>query len=286
MAAIDYETEYDNRARVKEHPEIFARWEREAVAYREHARGKGAQFAVSYGPSPRQYYDYFPPRDDNDSTPLAMFIHGGWWRSLAPSMFSQMARGPNAHGVCVAVAGYDLCPNVSIAAILEQMRSATLSLWRTHGKRITVYGHSAGGYLAAAMLAQDWTRDEEAPRALVPAAYAISGIFDLAPLLHVSQNADLKLDAEQARRLSLLHWPVPAKRVLDVAVGGEESSEFLRQSRAIADAWSACGVETHYEAITDKNHFTVLDALADPASTMTTRVVALARRAHTNRSYS
>ena len=26
---IDYEIEYDNRARVPEHPEVFARWERE-----------------------------------------------------------------------------------------------------------------------------------------------------------------------------------------------------------------------------------------------------------------
>ncbi len=32
--SIDYEVEYDNRARVPEHPEIFARWLREAAAYR------------------------------------------------------------------------------------------------------------------------------------------------------------------------------------------------------------------------------------------------------------
>ncbi len=36
--AIDYEKEYDNRGRVPEHPEIFARWEREAAAYRTAAR--------------------------------------------------------------------------------------------------------------------------------------------------------------------------------------------------------------------------------------------------------
>ena len=31
--SVDYETEYNNRARVPEHPEIFARWEREAAAF-------------------------------------------------------------------------------------------------------------------------------------------------------------------------------------------------------------------------------------------------------------
>ena len=34
MAAIDYEAEYNNRARVPEHPEIFARWAGEAEFYR------------------------------------------------------------------------------------------------------------------------------------------------------------------------------------------------------------------------------------------------------------
>ena len=32
---IDYEVEYNNRARVPEHPQIFARWAAEAAAYRE-----------------------------------------------------------------------------------------------------------------------------------------------------------------------------------------------------------------------------------------------------------
>jgi arylformamidase len=32
---IDYEVEYNNRARVPEHPEILARWARDAAAYRE-----------------------------------------------------------------------------------------------------------------------------------------------------------------------------------------------------------------------------------------------------------
>jgi len=48
---MDLEAEYDNRARVPEHPEIFARWHRDAEAYRQ---TPGAQIGLSYGPSPRQ----------------------------------------------------------------------------------------------------------------------------------------------------------------------------------------------------------------------------------------
>jgi arylformamidase len=274
---IDYEKEYDNRARVPEHPEIFARWQREAAAFR--AAARDAEFGLAYGPSPRQIIDLFPAKDDDHMTPLALFIHGGWWRSLEPAMFSQLAAGPNARGLNVAVAGYDRCPQVSIATIIEQMRTACLYLWRKHRKRIFVFGHSAGGHLAACLVAQDWRAfASDAPADLVPAAYAISGAFDLSPLTQVSQNQDLRLDDAEARRVSPLHWKVPAGRSLDAVVGALESSEFLRQSRIIADGWRSRGVETRYEEIAGANHFTAIDPLSDPGSAMTKRVVDLATR--------
>lgn len=277
MAAINYEVEYDNRARVPEHVEIFARWHRDAEAYR--AQAKNAELGLSYGPSPRQTIDIFPAANDGPATPLALFIHGGWWRTLAPSEFSHLAGGPNANGVTVSVVGYDLCPQVSIGDIVEQIRAACLYLWRKRRQRIMVFGHSAGGHLSACMLATDWkTLDPSTPADLVPAAYAISGVFDLAPLTQTSVNADLKLNDKTAHALSPLYWPVPAGRVLDAVVGGIESSEFLRQSKTIAEAWRQGMAETRYEAVPGANHFTVVDPLADPASAMTQRVVELARK--------
>jgi arylformamidase len=283
MPAVDYEKEYDNRGRVPEHPEIFARWEAEAKAYR--AASPGAKLGLRYGSSRRQSIDLFPANsrnsDDGAMTPLAMFIHGGWWRSLDPALFSQMAKGANAHGVTVAVVGYDLCPQVSVATIIEQARSACLYLWRRTRKRIFVYGHSAGGHLAACMAAQDWRAlAADAPADLVPSAYAISGVFDLAPILHVTPNEDIRLDEEQARACSPLHWKVPSGRRLDAVVGALESSEFLRQSKTIADSWRSRGIDTRYEEIMSANHFTVIDPLADPASAMTRRVAQMATLAH------
>ena len=272
--SIDYEVEYDNRARVPEHPEIFARWQREAAAYR--ASAHNVKLGISYGPSLRRTIDTFPAKDD-DHAPLAMFIHGGWWRSLEPSMFSQLAAGPNARGITVAVVGYDLCPHVSIADIIEQIRTACLFLWRKRRQRIVIYGHSAGGHLAACMVAQDWKAfASDAPADLVPAAYAISGVFDLLPLVHVSQNQDLRLDETEARRISPLHWNVPAGRSLDAVVGALESSEFLRQSKSIVEAWRRAQALTRYEEIAGANHFTVIDPLSDPNSAMTARVAAMA----------
>ena len=276
---IDYEAEYNNRARVPEHPEIFARWAREAEDYRAEAmKERRAELGLSYGSSLRQFIDLFSARRAV-TAPLALFIHGGYWRSLDPSLFSHMARGLNAHDVTVAVVGYDLCPEVTIAEIIEQMRHACLFLWLRTGQRMMVYGHSAGGHLAATMLATEWhALYPKAPPDLVPAAYSISGLFDLTPLVNIPMAQDLRLDESEARSVSPLFWPAPKGRPFDAVVGALESSEFLRQSRTIADSWGKAGAQTRYEAVPGTNHFTVIDALADPQSAMVGRLAELARR--------
>src|SRR5262245_7810280 len=127
--STDYEIEYNNRARVREHPEILARLAAAADNYRAQATAEGrAELGASYGASPRQFLDIFFPAQGPDA-PLAMFIHGGYWRSMHPHAFSSLARGLNARGVTVAVAAYDLCPEVGIGDIVAQIERACLFLW-------------------------------------------------------------------------------------------------------------------------------------------------------------
>jgi arylformamidase len=233
---------------------------------------------MRYGGTARQTIDVFRA-EAGPAAPLAVFIHGGWWRSLEPASFSHMAAGLNAHGIDVAVPGYDLCPQVGIADIIEEMRAALLLLWRTYGKRMLAYGHSAGGHLSAAMMATDWPAlAPGTPADLVPVGYGISGVFDLVPLVEVSMNADFRLDAVGASAVSPLYGPAPAGFTFDAVVGALESGEFLRQSRAFADAWGKAGVATRYEEIAGTNHFTALAPLADPDSAMVKRLVALAAK--------
>jgi arylformamidase len=276
MTTIDYEAEYDNRGRVPEHPQIFARWAADSQAYRARLPAS-RQARIRYGATPREVIDLFDVRPE---APLAVFIHGGWWRNFDPSLFSHCAAGLNARGVGVAVAGYNLCPQVSIAHIVDEMRRGLLALWQRYRKRMLVFGHSAGGHLTAAVVATDWTAlDATSPADMAPAGYAISGLFDLTALVQVSVNQDLRLDPDSARQSSPTQWPAPHGRVLDAVVGADESSEFLRQSRLIADVWGKAGVATRFEAIAGANHFTVLDPLTDPDSAMVARLVALAPRA-------
>jgi arylformamidase len=272
-ADIDYETEYNNRARVPEHPSLIAGWARDAQAWRE--SGQNLFHTISYGRGARNTIDLFPSRDQGD---MVVFIHGGYWQALDGSFFSHLARGLNAHGISVAIPGYDLCPQVSIEDIIHQMRMAARELARL-GRRFVVSGHSAGGHLAACLMATDWRSiDPALPNDLVKAAYTISGLFDLGPLVKTSINNALGLDEVTARRASPLFWPPPSRGSLDGVVGGAESAEYFRQSRMIVDAWGRAGIETSFAEVPAANHFTAIAPLADPASPMTLRLVDLAIR--------
>jgi arylformamidase len=274
--SIDYAAEYNNRARIAGGDEILARLAKGSADYRALALARWPDdMSLRYGTTERQFIDLFRAESAGNA-PLAMFIHGGFWRSLDPTHFSQVARGLNGRGIDVALAGYDLCPQVSIGAIVGQMRQACLYMWARFGRRILVFGHSAGGHLAAALFATDWEQ-LGAPTDLVPVATGISGVYELAPLMHTPMNDDFRLDLEEANRLSPLYWHPPAGRPFDVIVGDAESSEFLRQSRTLADVWGKAGVVTRYEA-PSANHFTVIEPLAEPASPMVERLAALAAK--------
>jgi arylformamidase len=266
---IDYEAEYNNRARVPEHPALIAGWARDAKAWRER---EGFQ-TISYGPGVRHSIDVFASRGDGD---LVVFIHGGYWQALDGSFFSHLAAGLNAHGVSVAIPSYDLCPQVSIDDIIVQMRMAARELARL-GRRLVISGHSAGGHLAACLMATDWrSLDPALPQDFVKAAYTISGLFDLGPLVKTSVNNALGMDEAAAKRASPLFWPPPSHGSLDAVVGGDESAEYHRQSRTIVDAWSRAGIATSFAEIPGANHFTAIAPLADPGSPMTQRLLELA----------
>jgi len=269
VGEIDYEVEYNNRARVPENPALMAGWARDAAAYRD----AHAPRPISYGPGARNNLDFFA---GDGQGPIVVFIHGGYWQALDGSSFSHCARGLNAHGISVAVPTYDLCPTVSVADIITQMRSACRELAKL-GQSLIMSGHSAGGHLAACMLATDWAADDASlPKNLVSAAYAISGLFDLSPLVGTSINKALGMDEASAKAASPLLWTPPTQGSLDAVVGGNESAEYFRQSRTIVAEWGR-GIATRFGTVTDANHFTAIAPLSDPNSPMVLRLKELAR---------
>lgn len=272
---IDYEVEYNNRARVPEHPDIMAGWARDAAQFRSTPPGR-AEFGIAYGPGERQRYDLFAPKAGDG--PLALFIHGGYWQALGKSSFSHMAAGATAHGLIVAIAGYTLCPETTVKGIVEEMTSLVEVLARRFRRPMVIAGHSAGGHLAGMLLATPW--GDIAPDLgfdPVPAALTLSGLFDLEPLVSTTVNEKLMLAPDIAKELSPILRPAPRGKRLVAVVGAEESSEYIRQSAAITERWGKGGVAARTVIEPGANHFTIIGPLADPDSDLTRGLVALSK---------
>lgn len=256
---MNLEVEYNNRARVPGHPAIVAGWMRDAAAFREAHPPE----TLPYGTGLREAMDLFLPREIRG---VAMFFHGGYWQALDRAAVSHCAAGLVAHGVAVGVPSYDLCPHVPLARIVEQAEAAARALHARLGRPIVASGHSAGGHLAAMLMAR-------LPPMIVAAAVPVSGLFWLEPLIPTSINAALGLDAATARALSPGLMAGDA-RPIHAVVGGAESGEFIRQSREFAALRGGS-----FEALTGLDHFTILNPLPEAHHPLTMRVAALAWQA-------
>jgi len=273
--AIHHEVECNSLEGVAEHVGINERWSLLSTAYRLAGETRLNQ---PYGARERLRYDLFYARDKD--APLVVYIHGGYWQRGDRKDYSFVARELNANGITVAIPSYSLCPTVSVMEIGDEIQLCLAVLWKQTKKCPTVIGHEAGGYLTAEMLARNWGRFPGVPADLVRAGYAISGIFDLGPLVGTSVNRVLGLTSGTARAASpLFRPPPPTGRRFVAAVGDDESGGFPRQSRAIAENWSKVGIDAKCEMAAGVNHFTIIDELITPGSATLTQIVALAREA-------
>ncbi len=238
----DYESEYNNRARVPEHPAIIAGWAADAAAWR--AEGSN-ELSVRYGPSERQRYDLFRPQEMKGDA-LAVFLHGGYWQALDPGFFSHMARGLNLRGVPVAVIGYDLCPEVTIADIIGEVRFACAELRRRFGLPLVAYGHSAGA--PRRLPARDQLAAGGPRHARWPGARGLWRVRSLQP--QAAHRDEREREAGPHFRGIGAAEPVLLARALAPRPrrggGRRESAEYLKQSRRIVDVWGleACAPAT------------------------------------------
>jgi arylformamidase len=263
----NYDLLYNPRMTVTGYEEVFERWDRDSERARAHLE---CYLDVPYGPAAAETLDLF--RAKGTSRGLLMYIHGGYWRSLDKKRFSFVAPLLAEAGVTVAVVNYALCPAVQVADIVMQMVQASAWLYRNGANfgapanRLAVFGHSAGGHLAAMMLACDWPAyARDLPKKVVCGALSISGLYDLTEIVKVpSVNNDARLTGKTAIKVSPAFLPPATDAPLTTAVGTEENEGFHIQNRLIAGKWAK--VHRADVPCAKKNHFTVLDDLCDPGS--------------------
>lgn len=263
--------QFNNRLRVPEFMTHFNRWQADsAVARNLQACHLSLPYNTGEAANSAQTLDVFPAEGQTKKAPVMVFIHGGYWRSLDKADHSFVAPAFTQAGACVVIPNYPLCPAVTMEELVRTQVKALAWVYRNiaqyggDAQRICVIGHSAGGHLAAMMLACEWRKvGSDLPANLVRNAMSLSGLHDLAPIMHSPYlQGDLHLTEHQVQRCSPAYFPAPQGN-LTALCGGNESDEFKRQNRLIQDAWGKSCVPI-CEAVPDKNHFSVLEALCTP----------------------
>jgi arylformamidase len=260
------DAQFNNRLRVPEFAQHFQRWQQDSAV----ARQGDCALDVPYGASKAETLDIFPAVNSKKKAPVVVFIHGGYWRSLDKADHSFITPAFTSEA-CVVIPNYPLCPTVTMEQLVLTQVQALAWVYRHiapyggDASRITVMGHSAGGHLAAMLVACQWQRvARDLPKRLVRNALSLSGLHDLEPLMHSPFiQGDLRLTASQVRRCSPAKFPAPQGELIALC-GAEESDEFIRQNALMQAAWGKTCVP-YCETLPRLNHFSVLEALATKA---------------------
>ncbi len=268
-SGTDWDDAFDNPGHIPDSASYPPRWARRASAYR--ARASHAQLDIPYGVHSRERFDVF--HAEAPARGLVVYVHGGFWRRFDKSFWSHLAEGPRQLGWSVAMPSYPLAPEARISAIAESIAEAIATLARRIAGPIRLVGHSAGGHLALRMISEGGPLAPDVA-SRIERVLSISGVHDLRPLTLTRMNDDLRLSDEEARRESVvLGAPFPGVPVT-AWVGAMERPEFIRQSRALIEAWRVQGANIDLHVEPGRHHFDVIDALAS-AETEISRCLAL-----------
>ena len=235
---------------------------------------------VPYGEGLAETADIFFPREPASAggAPVQLFVHGGYWRAMDKRDYSFLAAPFVDAGAMAVVINYGLAPAVTLDEIVRKTVRSIAWTYRSIGayggdpERLYLSGNSAGGHLVAMALAHDWT-GEGLPADLVKGAAAISGVMDLAPVLRISVNEDVRLDPGMAHRNSPIHCPPLHDVPLIIAVGGAEPAGWVEMSRAYLKVCEASGLHPRYLEMSGADHFDISVALGDAGSELTLAVL-------------
>jgi len=243
---------------------LLADWRARSHVSRERHR---VALDVPYGPTRAECLDLFPAEGlaPGEPAPCHLFFHGGYWRALSHREFSFVVDGLVAAGVTVAVVNYALCPAVAFGEVVRQARAALAwvyrdaATWGIDPHQLSVSGHSAGGHLCAMLLATDWAGDYGLPDDLLRGVLSISGLYDLAPFPWSWLQPKLQLSGRDVIDYSPILQPCRVPARVQLVVGGEESSEFARQTQDYADHLSGQGIGVASAVLEGDDHFSLLE---------------------------
>lgn len=280
FSADEFEQQYNLRLARPDYEEtVIPGWLESSVHARQNLH---CNLDLRYGTGEKQKLDLFHCNDPTAATLL--YVHGGYWQRGDKSIYSFIATPFVAAGVNVIVVGYDLCPDVTITRITDEIREAVAYVYlhadelNVSKDRITVMGHSAGGHITEMMMGTDWSAyDSQLPKTLLAAGIPVSPLSLLEPVRRTAGlNAGIRMDEAEAESQSpmLNHPPVTDAPQL-VVVGGAETDEFHRQSQMYYEAFNTEDRAMELYHVPDVDHFDELNVLVDAQSPFFKKSLAL-----------
>lgn len=259
---------YNNHKAIPESAAMFNDWIARSKAFRS---AHPQYLDISYGPLEREKIDYYSA---GYSTPLVIFIHGGFWQQYSKNNFAFLAESYLKEGISVAMVDYPLAPQATMDQIVASSKKAVqfigqhISEWGGNPGNIVLSGWSAGAHLSITSM------NSLKVKAVVP----ISGIFELEPLIGSFLNKNLQMDLAIANRNSpMLNLPTGTTPIY-LFVGGSELSEMRRQSYEFAEKLKASKYPVELVDIPEKNHFTMLDQFEYPEGVIHIRIVSVLKQ--------
>ena len=264
MSRAARDAAYNNGAAVANSAALSQERREASAAYRA-AHGKALD--LPYGVGERNKWDLYPSADAR--APCFVFIHGGYWQMNDREGFACLAEGLAAHGWSVALPGYTLAPDASLAAIVTELHAALDWLMKSGpgygiAGPVVVSGWSAGGHLAALLL------DHPA----VAAGLAVSGVYELGPLRDTYLNDKLRLTDDEIETLSPLRLRV-VQKPLAIAYGSNEVPALVNDSRMLHARRAAAHAPGPLVPVAGANHFTILHELRSPSGALVRQALAL-----------
>jgi len=264
---VALDAQYNCRAAVPEHVGFLARWPEASIAARSQLDGV---LDTPYGTHPRARLDIFPAAVM--PSPVLVFIHGGYWQTLDKNDFSWIAPPFVAAGVSVVLVRYPLAPQDDMDSIVGCVHQALRWVgehvveFGGDPERVFIAGHSAGAHLTAtALLAGGY-------RYPLLGGCAISGIYELEPIRCSYLNEVVGLNEHQVNRHSPIRDTATGTPLI-LAVGSDETDEFLRQHRDYQRTRTDAGDSVTALELPGYHHFSVVEVLADTEGPLFPRIM-------------
>lgn len=281
---LDYDQEaldaaYNQRAYAPNAEQVLARW---ASCSAQTLARLGPPERIAYGPTEIERLEVH--RTGARSAPIAVFIHGGAWRSTLARDYAFVAELFVRAGAHCVIPDFAWVQDVggSLLPMADQVRRAVAFTHANAARfggdpdRLYVIGQSSGGHLAGVVLTTDWSA-YRMPADGIKGGICISGMYDLAPVRLSARSAYIGFDDETVAALSPIRHIDRVRAPIIVAYGSYETPEFQRQPREFAARIAEAGKPVELLVGENYNHFEFIEALANPYGVLGTAALRMMR---------